>query len=179
MSRIALVLSVPAFAVVAIVGPASWSATAAAQPVSAAHASTAVTASRLTDVTASAVTSATSARQLVGAADRSSHRRHGRLSRNKRIAWKMMRWFGWRARYQFRYLNQLWMRESSWNVYATNPYSGAYGIPQAVPGGKMASAGRRWRTSAWVQIRWGMRYIRSRYGSPARAWGHEAAYGWY
>ncbi len=87
--------------------------------------------------------------------------------------------FHWRPKYQFRYVNRLWDRESSWNVFASNPYSGAYGIPQAVPGSKMASAGRYWRTSARTQIRWGLRYIRSRYGTPRRAWAHECATGWY
>ena len=87
--------------------------------------------------------------------------------------------FHWRPKYQFRYLNRLWDRESSWNVHAANPYSGAYGIPQAVPGSKMASAGSRWRTSARTQIRWGLRYIRSRYGTPRRAWAHSCATGWY
>ncbi len=52
----------------------------------------------------------------------------------KQIAWRIMSWFQWKAKSQFRYLNKLWMRESSWNKYATNPWSGAYGIPQAVPG---------------------------------------------
>ena len=51
----------------------------------------------------------------------------------KQIAWRIMHWFGWKAKAQFRYLDKLWMRESSWNRYATNPWSGAYGIPQAVP----------------------------------------------
>lgn len=87
--------------------------------------------------------------------------------------------FHWKPRKQFRFLNRLWMRESSWNIYATNPYSGAYGIPQAVPGSKMASAGRNWRSSARTQIRWGLRYIRGRYGSPRNAWHHEVTYGWY
>jgi resuscitation-promoting factor RpfB len=64
-------------------------------------------------------------------------------------------------------------------VYAQNPYSGAYGIPQALPGAKMATAGPDWRTSARTQIRWGLRYIRGTYGSPLRAWDHEVAYGWY
>jgi hypothetical protein len=94
------------------------------------------------------------------------------------IARSMLRHFGWWPR-QFKYLNSLWNRESSWNVYASNPYSGAYGIPQAVPGGKMASAGGKWRTSARTQIRWGMRYIKGRYRSPERAWNHELATGWY
>lgn len=87
--------------------------------------------------------------------------------------------FHWKPRRQFRYLNRLWMRESSWNIYATNPYSGAYGIPQALPGSKMSSAGANWRTSARTQIRWGLRYIRSHYGNPRGAWNHEVAYGWY
>ncbi len=90
-----------------------------------------------------------------------------------------MHWFGWKAKWQFRYLNKLWMRESSWNPHAENPYSGAYGIPQAVPGSKMGSVARDWRTNPKTQIRWGMRYIRSVYGSPKRAWHHEVNDGWY
>jgi hypothetical protein len=96
----------------------------------------------------------------------------------RQIAWKMLRHFHWSTR-QFPDLNRLWARESGWNVHALNPYSGAAGIPQAVPGNKMASAGPNWRTNATTQIRWGLRYIRDRYGSPRRAWGHETADGWY
>jgi hypothetical protein len=98
--------------------------------------------------------------------------------RARAIARKMLHLFGWTRR-QFTYLNLLWSRESSWNVLATNPASGAYGIPQAVPGVKMASAGPDWRTSAKTQVRWGLRYIRAIYGSPRLAWGHEATAGWY
>jgi hypothetical protein len=87
--------------------------------------------------------------------------------------------FHWLPRRQFRYLNWLWNRESGWNVYASNPYSAAYGIPQAVPGSKMSSAGPNWPSSARTQIRWGLRYIRSRYGSPRAAWDHEVNDGWY
>jgi hypothetical protein len=94
------------------------------------------------------------------------------------IARGMLRRFRWSHR-QFRYLNWLWNRESGWNVYAENPYSAAYGIPQAVPGSKMGTAGPNWRSSARTQIRWGLRYIRSRYGSPHRAWEHEESAGWY
>ncbi len=107
------------------------------------------------------------------------HRKHHKRLTPKQIAWNIMHWFRWKAKWQFRYLNWLWMRESSWNKYATNPYSGAYGIPQAVPGGKMASVARDWRTSAKTQIRWGMRYIRRTYGTPRRAWDHEVNDGWY
>jgi hypothetical protein len=86
--------------------------------------------------------------------------------------------FGWGKR-QWKPLKWLWNRESGWNKYAENPYSGAYGIPQAVPGSKMASAGNHWRTNATTQIRWGLRYIKGRYGRPRVAWEHELAYGWY
>jgi hypothetical protein len=86
--------------------------------------------------------------------------------------------FHWR-RWQFYYLDLLWNAESGWNRYATNPYSGAYGIPQAVPGNKMAAAGPGWRTSARTQIHWGMLYIKERYGTPYWAWEHERWYGWY
>jgi hypothetical protein len=95
------------------------------------------------------------------------------------IAWHMLvhrlHWKHW----QFKYLDLLWTAESGWNRYATNPYSGAYGIPQAVPGSKMAAAGPRWRSSARTQIRWGMLYIRERYGTPYWAWENERWYGWY
>ena len=108
--------------------------------------------------------------------DHTSKKHHRQTPRQ--IARKMLRDFHWSWR-QFKYLNRLWDRESSWNVYASNPYSGAYGIPQAMPGSKMASAGSHWRTSARTQIRWGLRYIRDVYGTPHRAWDHEVSTGWY
>jgi hypothetical protein len=80
---------------------------------------------------------------------------------------------------QFSCLDSLWARESGWNVYAQNPGSGAYGIPQALPGPKMASAGPDWQTNAATQIRWGLSYIDSTYGSPCAAWSHEQSTGWY
>jgi len=80
---------------------------------------------------------------------------------------------------QFSCLDPLWERESGWNVYAENPGSGAYGIPQALPGDKMASAGADWHTDADVQVRWGISYIDSTYGSPCGAWQHEEKYSWY
>jgi hypothetical protein len=97
----------------------------------------------------------------------------------RQIARAMLPSFHWSASRQFRYLNRLWERESGWNKYASNPYSGAYGIPQALPGSKMASAGPHWRSNAATQIRWGLRYIKARYGSPLRAWNHSQATGWY
>jgi hypothetical protein len=80
---------------------------------------------------------------------------------------------------QFPSLNKLWNRESGWRVHAYNRHSGAQGIPQADPGRKMASAGPDWSTNPATQIRWGLRYIRSRYGSPRSAWRHEVRAGWY
>lgn len=80
---------------------------------------------------------------------------------------------------QFACLDPLWTRESGWNVYAQNPSSGAYGIPQALPGSKMASAGADWATDGDTQVRWGVGYIDSTYGSPCNALDHENADGWY
>jgi hypothetical protein len=80
---------------------------------------------------------------------------------------------------QFSCLDSLWSRESGWNVSASNPGTGAYGIPQALPGAKMASAGADWQTDAATQIRWGLSYIDSLYGSACGAWSHEEADGWY
>jgi len=73
----------------------------------------------------------------------------------------------------------LWNRESHWNVFAQNSSSGAYGIPQALPGDKMASAGADWATNPATQITWGLGYIQSRYGTPCGAWAHSEDVGWY
>jgi hypothetical protein len=73
----------------------------------------------------------------------------------------------------------LWNKESHWNVYAHNVRSGAYGIPQALPGDKMATAGADWATNPATQITWGLGYIGGRYGTPCGAWGHSQAKGWY
>lgn len=69
--------------------------------------------------------------------------------------------------------------DSTWSVSATNPTSGAYGIPQALPGSKMASAGADWRTNPVTQIKWMIGYIRSTYGNPNNAWAFHLANGWY
>lgn len=94
------------------------------------------------------------------------------------IAAAMLGAYGW-DQGQMSCLLPLWTRESGWNPYAENPRSGAYGIPQALPGAKMAAAGADWRTSAATQIRWGLSYIAARYGSPCRALAHSNADGWY
>ena len=80
---------------------------------------------------------------------------------------------------QFGCLDRLWVKESGWDASATNPSSGAYGIPQALPAGKMASAGSDWRTNPATQIRWGIGYISERYGSPCAAWRHSQRNNWY
>jgi len=79
---------------------------------------------------------------------------------------------------QYGCLESLWNRESGWRTTAANP-SGAYGIPQSLPGSKMASAGPDWQHNAVTQITWGLGYIQDRYGSPCGAWGHSQATGWY
>jgi hypothetical protein len=86
--------------------------------------------------------------------------------------------YGW-GDDQFGCLVDLWNKESGWNVYAQNPSSGAYGIPQALPGDKMATAGADWATNAATQIKWGLGYIAGRYGTPCGAWSHSASVGWY
>jgi len=80
---------------------------------------------------------------------------------------------------QFGCLDSLWGRESGWQVSASNASSGAYGIPQALPGSKMASVGPDWQSNAATQIQWGLGYIDGRYGSPCAAWSHSQANGWY
>ncbi|NRQ35565.1 lytic transglycosylase domain-containing protein [Nonomuraea sp. NN258] len=97
---------------------------------------------------------------------------------NKAIARDMLASFGFGAD-QWGCLEKLWQKESGWNERAMNRYSGAYGIPQSLPGSKMASAGSDWQVNAATQIKWGLGYIKGRYGTPCGAWGHSQARGWY
>jgi hypothetical protein len=94
------------------------------------------------------------------------------------IARGMLGGYGW-GDDQFGCLVSLWDRESGWNSQAYNESSGAFGIPQALPGSKMATAGADWQTNAATQIAWGLGYIANRYGTPCGAWGHSESYGWY
>jgi hypothetical protein len=80
---------------------------------------------------------------------------------------------------QFLCFSNIITRESSWNVHATNPSSGAYGLGQALPGYKMASMGADWRNSALIQIKWALSYMTGRYGSPCAAWAFWQAHNWY
>jgi len=86
--------------------------------------------------------------------------------------------YGW-GDAQFSCLSQLWQKESGWSYTAYNNSGGATGIPQALPGSKMASAGSDWATNATTQISWGLDYINSTYGTPCSAWSHSQAMNWY
>lgn len=96
----------------------------------------------------------------------------------RNIARALLGDFGW-SQDQFGCLDLLWTRESNWNPLAHNPSSGAHGIPQSLPGSKMASVGPDWYDNPVTQIKWGLGYIEDRYGSPCSAWGHSQATGWY
>ncbi|GAA3590418.1 hypothetical protein GCM10022223_01110 [Kineosporia mesophila] len=124
-------------------------------------------------------------KQAKAAADRikAAAERRERALRNaqrdpKSAARVMLADRGWSSS-EFSCLDSLWTKESGWNYQATNPSSGAYGIPQSLPGSKMASAGSDWQTNPVTQIRWGLDYIADRYGTPCGAWGHSQSVGWY
>ncbi len=85
---------------------------------------------------------------------------------------------GWGAE-QFGCLDSLWTKESGWRWNANNSSSGAYGIPQSLPGSKMASVGGDWATNPVTQIKWGLQYISNRYGTPCSAWAQSRATNWY
>lgn len=99
-------------------------------------------------------------------------------SSNEQLGMAMAAARGWSGG-QAACLNWLWTRESGWQMVWNTAGSGAYGIPQSLPASKMAAAGADWMTSPRTQIRWGLRYIRGRYGSPCAAWAHETNSGWY
>lgn len=86
--------------------------------------------------------------------------------------------YGW-SEYDFECLVKLWNRESGWNPNAHNKSSGAHGVPQSLPASKMASEGADYYTNGYTQIRWGLKYIKNRYGSPSGAWTHSQRTGWY
>ncbi|MFN8086229.1 MAG: lytic transglycosylase domain-containing protein [Microbacterium sp.] len=94
------------------------------------------------------------------------------------IAYAMVQERGW-GDGEFACLVALWNKESGWRVNAYNAGSGAYGIPQSLPGNKMASAGSDWETNPATQIAWGLGYIGGRYSSPCGAWDHSQSTGWY
>jgi hypothetical protein len=94
------------------------------------------------------------------------------------IAMGMLADFGWSSD-QFSCLDSLYMHESGWNPAAHNASSGAHGIPQALPGDKMAVYGADWATDPETQLEWGLHYIQDRYGSPCGAWSFWTSNNWY
>ncbi|MGW0463901.1 aggregation-promoting factor C-terminal-like domain-containing protein [Streptomyces sp. NPDC003027] len=80
---------------------------------------------------------------------------------------------------QYQAFSKIVSHESGWNHTATNSSSGAYGLVQALPATKMASAGSDWKTNPATQIKWGLNYMNERYGSPNAAWAFWQANGWY
>jgi hypothetical protein len=76
-------------------------------------------------------------------------------------------------------LVKLWNRESGWRQNAHNKSSGAHGIPQSLPGKKMASMGSDWKSNPETQIKWGLKYIKGRYKTPCNALGHSNKHNWY
>ncbi|HRN28232.1 MAG TPA: lytic transglycosylase domain-containing protein [Terrimesophilobacter sp.] len=96
----------------------------------------------------------------------------------KAIAWELLQLHGW-GEAEYDCLVALWTRESGWNHLAENKSSGAYGIPQALPGSKMATVADDWRTNPHTQIVWGLSYIEGRYGTPCGAWAAFLSKGWY
>jgi hypothetical protein len=123
------------------------------------------------------LTSATLRRIAAEKASR-SRERQALTGDPKRIAASLLSSFGF-GQEQMQCLIPMWTRESNWNRHAANPSSGAYGIPQALPGGKMAKFGDDWQTNAATQIKWGLWYVKSRYGSPCGAWSFWQRNHWY
>ncbi|WP_211718628.1 transglycosylase SLT domain-containing protein [Nocardiopsis sp. MG754419] len=97
----------------------------------------------------------------------------------KGIALQMVLDNGWGSDEFHGCLEPLWEKESNWNPSAENSSSGAYGIPQSLPGSKMATHGDDWRSNPATQIAWGIDYIKGRYGTPCEAWAHSQSVGWY
>lgn len=101
-----------------------------------------------------------------------------RYSGNRRIGCSMLSTAGFPSS-QMACLEPLWTKESGWSTHATNSAGTAWGIPQALPGSKMKSAGPNWRDDAATQIKWGFGYIKGRYGTPCKAWAHFKSNNWY
>jgi hypothetical protein len=99
-------------------------------------------------------------------------------SGNRETGCSLLSWAGFSTS-QMSCLDKLWTRESQWTTTAENSSSGAYGIPQALPASKMAEYGSDYRTNPVPQIKWGLNYIKGRYGTPCDAWNHSENTGWY
>jgi hypothetical protein len=101
------------------------------------------------------------------------------VSGNVALGEQMASAYGWGSGPEWTCLDELWTRESGWRMVWNYQGSGAYGIPQALPASKMASAGADYMTNPATQVHWGLEYIRDTYGSPCGAWSHEEAVSWY
>ncbi|WP_460365532.1 aggregation-promoting factor C-terminal-like domain-containing protein [Actinocorallia lasiicapitis] len=121
---------------------------------------------------------ATTSTKAVAAEKTKAKKKKSRKQRNIAIAAPMVKARGW-SKTQHRCLVLLWTKESNWNHKAYNGSSGAGGIPQALPASKMRSAGKDWRTNPKTQIKWGLRYIKGRYGTPCAGWAHFRSHHWY
>ncbi|MGH2866770.1 MAG: hypothetical protein ACRDNK_04260 [Solirubrobacteraceae bacterium] len=133
-------------------------------------------------ITVPAAAAAAAAPGTSAPGDSSAH--NGTAAQNQAVAKLLAAPYGWSTGSNWDSLVKLWNKESGWDALASNGNSGpdsgsAYGIPQSLPGSKMASAGADWRTNPATQIKWGLGYIKSRYGSPDAAWAHETANNWY
>lgn len=105
--------------------------------------------------------------------------KYGSVAYNKWYAKHYMEYrYGW-GQQQFKALEKLWTRESGWSQHAHNGSSGAHGIPQSLPGSKMASHGANWRSNPETQIKWGLSYVKGRYKTPMGAWNAFQHKGWY
>lgn len=109
---------------------------------------------------------------------RSSEREVNATGRNQRIGKKLAAARGWDGE-QWNCLRSLWTKESGWSTSSSNSSGSAWGIPQALPGSKMAKFGSDWRTNPATQIKWGLHYIDNRYGNPCSAWNHFQNHNWY
>jgi hypothetical protein len=128
---------------------------------------------------ARAARAAREAREQRAAASRSASRIVSYDGDPRGIARAMMaERYGWGSG-EYACLSSLWERESGWQVHASNPSSGAYGIPQALPGSKMSAYGSDWADNPVTQIEWGLAYIRDSYGTPCGAWSTFRSLGWY
>lgn len=121
-----------------------------------------------------------SKKKIVKKAKKKSVRMNVKYNKNDvyNYAYSLVKSYGW-SDYDWECLVKLWNRESGWNPNAVNRRSGACGIPQSLPCSKMAVEGTDYRTNYRTQIRWGLKYIAGRYGSPSGAWKHSQWRGWY
>jgi len=131
---------------------------------------------------ASAASASSGSTSPLPGGDISAH--NGTAAQNQALGKTLAASYGWSTGTNWDDLVKLWNQESGWNALASNGNSGpdsgsAYGIPQSLPGSKMASAGADWRTNPATQIKWGLNYIKGRYGSPTAAWAHEVSNNWY